>query len=267
MRQGIIIASICILFVLSGAITTAALVLPKCHTPFNGKFFELKTIDTVAATKYFETKITDYDNGVKATLYHHVCTQIQSTNMPSTKCKYDESTTYLVVGEGENEKCYSLSSSYSSKTPTTWTSDYKDSIYYLKADNSNLEKAIYPKSLEYQLKCNPKVGFSDTLSWSAKTTADKIIVSADTRIACGYAWGDFIEILRGYKWYVAPGLLIFGLIVCLIGHRIFRVALFVSGFILGYPKFNTLDLHSFVDSCMSLEASKENLPQYLLSSL
>lgn len=200
----------------------------RCRFVTKKQVFRFNNLDKEEG---IQGEVKNESNISEGRIIFKVCSPISEVKIPKQCPINQKSTAYFI---DNNNKCSVLTPS-TKENKVDWSHKTSGNTTKLMYDNSKLDKTIYPYKIEISLVCDDldKNGtIKDIFTYSIQ---DKIIsATIVSEKACGYDLDELLEYFYDNKWYIAPVLIILGALLALAGVRLFKIGLFIVGFLLGY---------------------------------
>ena len=208
-----------------------------CSTTIHNKIFSLNYMDK--GSKFFTAPIDGSDSKY---LTFRVCSEIKDvTTHLSPHCESPNSSVYYTHRNADDEilSCKAVTPLREEKATTHWKTfaHFKENsttvkTFELTSSNENLNKEVYQNNVKFNLICDWKADDSN-YKWKITHTNGLYIIETRTKYACGVGITDIVTILEEWYFISIPVIMLIGAFLCFAGQKIFKLTLFISGFLLG----------------------------------
>lgn len=199
----------------------------RCRFIHKREAFRFNSLDT---DKPFVGELKSTSGVLQGKVHFNVCSPIKADKIPAGCPVEKQSSVYFV---DTANKCFALTPRKGDKVGK-WSHITSEKLTNLIYNNSELPQTEVPYKTSFQLLCDDKDKegkVADIFSYTLENNL--IIIGITSEKACGYDLDELLEFFSDNKWYIGPVFVIFGALLALAGVRLFKVALFIVGFILG----------------------------------
>lgn len=116
--------------------------------------------------------------------------------------------------------------------------DENKEIYQISSLNPKVKEGNdnrYKYNIQIDVTCNTEAQKGDKPEWKYITGGDSSLITlqSSSYYACGFDATRVLQLFKTYWYITIPIMMGLGLFLCLVGHKVFKATLLISGFIGG----------------------------------